>query len=344
MLHYSSSRVAGKAKTKWLSLVLLGVLFATPAMAKTATLLTGNDLVAFLEQVQKASVTNDYSGVFTYQQGDQIMSSRVTHIVDGKGVKERLELLDGDPQEYLRTNDVVQCLVPEQKKIILTPARKDRFPAFLQTEATHLNQYYTATLSGKKERVAGYECQQLELAPRTPDRYGYRLCVDVKSKLLLRSQTIGLDNKVVEQITFTGLVMGKDVDTALLTPSYKLKDWVVEKEELVSVDFAREGWKLRAPQGYVPILSIIRPKGTNQQVKHLILSDGLSSISVFVQKVPEAEKTLQAHGAVQVGSLNVFRQRVDDYWVTVIGAVPMNTLEEMAVSAKFIPPVSSKLN
>lgn len=344
MLHYSSSRVAGKAKTKWLSLVLLGAVFATPVMAQTATPLVGKDLVVFLEQVQKASVTNDYSGVFTYQQGDQIMSSRVTHIVDGEGVKERLELLDGDPQEYLRTNDVVQCLVPEQKKIILTPARKDRFPAFLQTEAAHLNQYYTATLSGKKERVAGYECQQLELAPRTPDRYGYRLCVDVKSKLLLRSQTIGLDNKVVEQITFTGLVMGKDVDTALLTPGYKLKDWVVEKEELVSVDFAREGWKLRAPQGYVPILSIIRPKGTNQQVKHLILSDGLSSISVFVQKVPEAEKTLQAHGAVQVGSLNVFRQRVDDYWVTVIGAVPMNTLEEMAVSAKFIPPVSSTLN
>lgn len=344
MVHYFSSPVSKSAKTKWLSLVLAGAVFATPAMAQMVTPLTGDELVTFLEQVQKASVINDYSGVFTYQQGEQIMSSRVTHIVDGEGVKERLELLDGDPQEYLRTNDVVQCLMPEQKKIVLTPARKDRFPAFLQTEAKHVNQYYTATLSDQKERVAGHECRLLELLPRTPDRYGHRLCVDVKSKLLLKSQTVGLDNKVVEQVAFTGLLIGKDVNTALLTPSYKLKDWAVEKEELVSVDFAREGWKLRAPQGYVPILSIIRPKGTNQQVKHLILSDGLSSISVFVQQVTEAEKTLQAHGAVQVGSLNVFRQRVDNYWVTVIGAVPMNTLEEMAVSAKFIPPVSSKLN
>ncbi|MFV9473008.1 MucB/RseB C-terminal domain-containing protein [Advenella sp. RU8] len=344
MLHYSSSKASRKAKTQWLSLVLLGAVFTMPSMAQTTTPLVGDDLVAFLEQVQKASVTNDYSGVFTYQQGEQIMSSRVTHIVDGEGVKERLELLDGDPQEYLRTNDVVQCLMPEQKKIVLTPARKDRFPAFLQTEPTYLNQYYTATLSLKKERVAGHECQQLELTPRSSDRYGYRLCVDVKTKLLLKSQTVGLDNKVVEQVAFTGLVMGKDVNTGLLAPSYKLNDWVVEKEELVSVDFAKEGWKLRAPEGYVPILSIIRPKGTNQRVKHLILSDGLSSISVFVQKVTEAEKTLQAHGAVQVGSLNVFRQRVDDYWVTAIGAVPMSTLEEMAVSAKFIPPVSSKLN
>ncbi|NLY63898.1 MAG: siderophore-interacting protein [Alcaligenaceae bacterium] len=341
MLSHFLSKKSMLQKTVWLVLACAVAAYGLPAAAQPHRELAGAELIAFLERVQNASKSNDYSGIFAYQQGDQIMSSRVTHIVDGEGVKERLELLDGDPQEYLRTNDVVQCLIPEEKTVLLTKSRKDRFPALLQLNENHLDQYYTGSLNPKNARVAGFECQQIEIKPRTPDRYGYRLCVDVKTRLLLKSQTVTAENKVVEQVAFTGLVMGKEVDVSLLNSRYQLKDWTVKKEELVSVDFSKEGWKIRFPIGYTPVLSIIRPKGTNERVKHLILSDGLSSISVFVQQLQESEKTLQAHAAVQVGSLNVFRQRVDDYWVTVIGAAPMSTLKNMAESAKFIPPVSS---
>jgi len=89
-------------------------------------------------------------------------------------------------------------------------------------------------------------------------------------------------------------------------------------------------------------MSIVRPKGTKENVKQLILTDGLSSISVFIQKVKDSEKTFNNQGDARVGSMNVFRQRIDDYWLTAIGAIPLTTLKDLAVSTKFIQPVSKQ--
>ncbi len=72
---------------------------------------------ALLGRIQDAASKLDYSGIFTYQQGETIQSSHVVRVVDGSGERERIEVLDGQPREYLRHNDDIQCLVPEHKTI-----------------------------------------------------------------------------------------------------------------------------------------------------------------------------------------------------------------------------------
>lgn len=67
-----------------------------------------DEAAAFLQQAQEAAQRLDYSGVYTYQQGASMQSSRIVHVVDGMGERERLEVLDGEPREYLKQNGIVQ--------------------------------------------------------------------------------------------------------------------------------------------------------------------------------------------------------------------------------------------
>ena len=61
-------------------------------------------MVRLLSRIQQAARKQDYAGVFMYQQGETIQSSRLVHVLDGTGERERLEILDGQPREYLRHN------------------------------------------------------------------------------------------------------------------------------------------------------------------------------------------------------------------------------------------------
>lgn len=104
----------------------LGILLALGLCAGASVAQTQSG-AAVLRQIQEAARQLNYVGVYAYQQGDFIESSRITHQFDGKQERERVEVLDGAPREYLRVDDEVQCLIPEQKTILRERQRGDRF-------------------------------------------------------------------------------------------------------------------------------------------------------------------------------------------------------------------------
>ncbi|HLR78544.1 MAG TPA: sigma-E factor regulatory protein RseB domain-containing protein, partial [Burkholderiaceae bacterium] len=77
------------------------------AVAETDTD-AADDQIALLRDMQTAARELDYAGIYTYQQGVMMVSSRVVHLVDGTGERERIEILDGAPREYIRHNDTIQ--------------------------------------------------------------------------------------------------------------------------------------------------------------------------------------------------------------------------------------------
>ena len=81
---------------------------------------------------------------------------------------ERIQTLDGKPREYLRkrsgSDDEVQCLIPEAKKIIVEKRSvEDSFPSLSSASPDEILQRYEAKL-GPVERVAGFEAQALAVA------------------------------------------------------------------------------------------------------------------------------------------------------------------------------------
>ena len=60
-------------------------------------------------------------------------------------------------------------------------------------------------------------------------------------------------------------------------------------------------------------------------IEHLVYSDGLAAISVFIEPRDEKKKA-KMKGATGMGAVHAFRAVVDDHQVTVVGEVPAATV------------------
>src|SRR5207237_10382055 len=95
------------------SCVLAGMripLFLLPVSAAIAQ--TEPSALQWLQRIYAATEKLSYSGTFVYQQGQQVETSRITHVVESSVPRERLETLDGEPREIIRNGDEVVCYLP----------------------------------------------------------------------------------------------------------------------------------------------------------------------------------------------------------------------------------------
>ena len=320
-----------------LALVTLFAVFASisaPAAAAEASDI--KPAVALLQKMHQAARNLDYSGVYTYQQGSTVLSTQIVHIVDGTGERERISLLDGHPREYIRHNETTQCLLPEHKVVLVEHRDSDRFPAVLFDEGQRLPAHYKLELAEVAQRVAGRPCRDLTLTPRDAHRYAFRLCADQDTGLLLRAQAIGPEG-VMTQVVFNKLEIGKDVNAEALSPAWSTKDWKVIELPVREVDLASEGWRIPLPPGYEPLKQVVREMNAGRQVKQLVASDGLSSISVFIEAYSEADGQPRDLGVMRKGALSVYRKRIGDHWLTVLGEVPADTVHDLAQRTEYVP-------
>lgn len=312
-----------------------------PAHASVPVPVPEPEAQALLGRIQDAAGKLDYAGIFTYQQGETIQSSRIVHVVDGSGERERIEVLDGQPREYLRHNDDIQCLVPARKTVLIQHKRSDQFPGLLVGAPAAVTKHYRVLMQAAPHRVAGRECRIITIEPLDKDRYGYRLCADTENDLLLKAQTLSNAATVVEQVAFTALRLGPAVDPQQLESRWSTKDWKVQQGAMQPVDLAAQGWRIPFPPGFAPVSQVARTMTHGEPVSQLVLSDGLAAISVFIEPYDKKRNRRQAQGAYRRGPVNVYGMRIADFWVTVLGEVPAPTLERLAKATEYVPPVQA---
>lgn len=324
----------------------LGVLFlllacVAAAPARGAEPLA-DEVTLFLQQTQHAARNSDYSGIFTYQQGPSMQSSRIVHVVDGTGERERLVILDGEPREFIRHNDTVQCLVPEKELVLVEKHRMDRFPGVLLGDGHDLDSHYTLRVGKNRQRVAGHECIPAEIQPRDELRYGYRFCVDPDSKLLIKAQTIDDQGEVVNQIAFTSLQQGASVQARELETTWDLRGWRTIELSTQSIDVAHLGWRVAFPPGFEHSTQVSRPMKSGKPVMQMVLTDGLAAISVFIEQFqPNQDSRLMPRGPARNGAMNIYGARIGDHWLTAIGEVPAATLRQLVEHIEYVPPAGA---
>lgn len=335
MLRYSANWVVK------LTLVVAGFHGAGLVYAQSAPA-SADQVIALLKQAQEAARATDYAGVFSYQEDGAMQSSRITHVVDGTGERERLEVLDGKPREFLRHNDTLHCLIPEKKLVLVEEARTDRFPGLFLGDITNIMNHYEFMLDADISRVAGRACQLVHVSPKSNDRYGYKFCVDRETSLLVKAQTVdGLS--LVDEIAFTLLQVGKGVPAEYLNSSWNTDGWRKVEIATQKIDVSQNGWRVHSPPGFQFATQISRPMKSGEAVKHLVLSDGLATISVFIESFDAARSTRSlTKGAARNGAINVFATRIGDYWLTTLGAVPVATLQAVAEQTQFVPPPATQ--
>jgi len=289
----------------------------------------------WLQAIQAAAQSGNYTGTIVYQHGDEVRSSRIIHFFDGKVSSERVQTLDGRPREFIRHGDEVQCLYPQLRRVIIEHAgRRAAFPSLGEGGPASVLEHY-ALRSAERERVAGVECQVLQLTPMDALRYGYRLCIDPKSGLLLKVQVLAQDDAVIEQIAFSDVRIGEPISPAQLRPSFSTVGWDVVRRESHAVELSQQGWSVTAPDGFRRLTEVERhlDTGSTHAALQAVYSDGLATVSVFIEPGAPA---VEADAASAHGPLSAFTRRVGDARVTVVGEVPQATARSFADSVRFV--------
>lgn len=323
----------------WGLSLLLALVVSAPALSAEAL---PTQVGAFLQQTQQAARNSDYAGIFTYQQGANMQSSRIVHVVDGTGERERLVVLDGEPREFIRHNDTVQCLVPAKELVLIEKHRMDRFPGVLLGENHDLDAHYVLQVHDSRQRVAGHECVPVDILPRDEFRYGYRFCVDPKSKLLIKAQTVTSDGDVVNQIAFTSLQQGSAVKADELETSWDMRNWRKVQVATQTVDVAELGWRVVLPPGFHHNTQVSRPMKSGKPVMQIVVTDGLAAISVFIEQFePSQDSRAMPKGPARNGAMNIYGARIGDHWLTAIGEVPVATLHQLVEHIEYVPPAGA---
>lgn len=310
---------------------MLAMLSAAPLVLADPV---GQDALGWLKMMAFAAHRTNYSGTFIYQSGDRIETSRITHVTDAAGEHERLESLDGARREIIRNNEHIWCYQGDKQVLVKKREGGGAFPALLPEHLSALSENYQI-LQGEDDRVAGFHAHTLFFQPRDNLRYSHKMWAHSDSGLLLKAVVLDESGRVIEQYAFTQLTIGGKIDRKwIISGKPRQQALAAATAEAAGVPVT-SGWQVHAlPVGFRKILELRRSLREGKvPVTHLVFSDGLAGISVFIESM--ANKPEIRPGVYSQGVIQVYSKVVDDNLLTVVGEVPSRTLLQVADSVRF---------
>lgn len=333
------------------ALVLAGIACAVTPLARaekcfaTPSALGGADARRLLLPIQDAANRQNFQGTLIVSAGGMVASSRIAHYCDGADQYERIEALDGQMRRVFRHNDEVQTRWPA-KHVVLVEQRDllSSFPAFLQVGDYQLDDFYDVKSRGV-ERVAGYDANVLAVTPKDNQRFGYRLWSERSTGLLLRAEVLGQKGEILESAAFSDVALNvKPQPESVLGPMRKLKPDRVLRPVLTRTKMETEGWTLKQIAPGFKLLSCVKraldgaaeaPAAQTPHVVQSIFSDGLTHVSIFIEAFDPVRHMEPMQ--TSIGATQTLMRRQGDWWITVLGDVPAETLRQFAGAIERTP-------
>ncbi len=298
-------------------LLLLGCLFgaSVPALADQSP-------ETLLKRMAATMHTVNYEGLLLHVQGNETRTMRIFHLYDAvHGERERVLSMDGPAREVLHEGDRCTCVWPRARLVVSgqTPAWRGQFSTDRFAETGQLAEHYGFIKEGQA-RVASLGCQVVKLAPKDDLRHGYRLCIHEPSAMLLRLEVLDGENRRLEMNQFASLRVMPDLDQDLMRLATDTSGFRVI-EEAGNIHPHQPAWIARTlPAGYKLHVAAERnnPR-TGRMLEHLIFTDGLSSVSVFIESMPDNPPSHTEF----IGAMHRVTRDVDGYRLTAIGEAPV---------------------
>jgi sigma-E factor negative regulatory protein RseB len=274
-----------------------------------------------------------YQGVILYRGDENFEVLKVQHSFKAGSERERIDTMTGEPRRILRIDNHVFGIQPRDEMVTMDrpPTLKDFVTEFSPDRLRALSEWYEIHDQGLG-RIAGRMCTGVALAPRDQFRYGYELWADQETGLPLKVSIVGQRGEVLEQVMFTEVsfpaMIGDEVFQTKVDPSkYKLV-----QRELPSLGAQVDNGDPQVtfkqlPPGFHVVARERHPLPDGQQgtEEHLLLSDGLSAVSVFSAIEQHTDNSGAApgfRGVSHVGAIEAYGRTVGSYHITIVGEVP----------------------
>lgn len=286
----------------------------------------------WLLKVSDASRQANYQGVVVFRDGQRMDVSRLVHRHRDGRVQERLTALTGRARDILREGEDVFVLVGDERLQASVPPVL--FPILSRDQMAAAETHYEYRDLGHS-RVAGRTCRGVMLAPRDEFRYGYEVCGDVETAVPLRVTLLDQRGRTIEQLMFTEVSFPAQIpDTAFAPPPGVTPKPVAiaaapaapAPAPAVAQAAGPGAWRVvKLPPGFRIVRRELAPSPDGQGVvEHVLLSDGLSAVSVFAVRPRAAGRSF--NGVSNMGAMSAYGRRVGAFHVTVIGEVPASTV------------------
>src|SRR5271166_6488572 len=264
-----------------------------------------DDPRAWLDKMNQALAKRNYDGTFFHLSDGRVETMRIWHRVKAGHVTERLQSLDGSGREFVRNNDELTCYMPDQHMVLVEP-RQDRGPFLgsLPKFGASVNDFYHIE-EKPTTRILGRPARAIAVTPKDQFRFGYRLWLDETTAMPLKTQLCDSQGRVIEQIFFARLDMPESIPDSDLKPTVRTEGmrWVRQGAHQVAVSPALSAYQAsELPPGFhLTVAGAQTLGGASVPASHLVYSDGLATVSVFVEapRVP-APGALAATDALAV--------------------------------------------
>ena len=301
-----------------------------------------SDARDWLARMEHAVESLSYEGTFVHMVGNRVETMHVIHrALDGE-ISERLFSRDQPGREILRQNGKVTCIFADQQTV-LVEHRAGRHGApligALLQGSSEIEEWYGFAAAGDDSKL-GRSARVIEIRPRDEFRYGHRLWLDQLTAIPLKVQLLDPAGVTLEQIQFVSMIIPADISDARLQPDVSIDGFTWYEQEPAEAGsggaLAEVGWfAADPPPGFELREGRVRKlPGGDHAVEHLVYSDGLASVSLFIEPAEAMDEEL--FGLSRMGAAHAFTLVVDGHQVTAVGEAPPRTVERLARSARAI--------
>jgi sigma-E factor negative regulatory protein RseB len=233
----------------------------------------------------------------------------------------------------IRNRKGVRCVLQDSNSVVEDAAVASTFfPELPLTAIDNKSAGYHLKLNGKA-RIAGQVARRVSIKPRDVFRYGYDYWLEEQSGLLLKWVLKDTDQKVLAKLMFTDFSIGADIDLKELESDSPAENFVAlptfSKVKTVVTQSQPRWQPSRLPPGF-KLSSHNQQMGADGIFEHMVYSDGLAAVSVYIEMKGSEVGVLQGVG--QLGTNNAYSRQQGELQITAIGEVPAVTVKTIANS------------
>lgn len=321
------------------------VAVALPAQAASI----GDDPAGNLIRAAAASRTTTYEGVMVYRgdNGDRFEVLRVQHRYQDGSERERLVALTGEPRQLLRIDNKLICILPKDQMVSLARPGLRGFLTQLNADRVQMLGHWYDFRDLGLGRIAGRMCNGVAVLPRDEYRYGFEVWADRDTGLPLKISLVGSRGEVLEQVMFTDISFPASIPDSVFTAAVDSSKFKAVAQDLPTLDTGTTPPGKpqvsfdQLPPGYHVVAHEDRPLSNGQpgQMEQLLLSDGLSAVSVFSEIEQHAAPDKLFRGVSHLGPVQAYGRVIGSYHITIVGEVPPQAIRMIGDGAHPVLPL-----